>query len=703
MPSKTSAASEPKNSYSICSDSQVQGRLDQSIALWKENRKTLGPFPKGAFEDHAAKNWIIYLLQGEQVVGYLLYRVAKNRAVIAHLCTSSLIRNKGGAHLLFNELISRVNDGHCRGIEVRCRSDYGISRMWPRLGFEFIRNKRGRAKSGSELTVWFYKFDVEDFFYDMMPQQEDDDLTWAILDANIIFKLADPDNITSEEALALTSDTVSAYTRYFVTPEMLVEIERKKNAREKQCSSEFLSNFERIETKRNPYESYRKELSSIWENTKSDRDRSDLNHVAYCAAAGIEYFITQDEGILKKADSILEVSGVNVLRPVEFITQLDQIENTEKYTPRAIARTHVHSSCPIPGSAPELACSFCLPNEGEKQKQLEAKIRASIAHPKQYKTTVVSDENNSPVALLSAKTQGTTKSFQVVRHDGSLFSKTMVQNLVWNELAPSNPNSISTIEFSDEFSPKANSDLLKRLSFLKSSDKWIRFSYNALTKTEKAKEVLSEFLNSTKNLDKETKLGITNFVANAEQYPQHLEVAFWPLKLSDADIPTYLVPIMPNWAYHLFDEKLAEQELWGADPAKHFNIENVYYRSPKPFKTVPGARILWYVSGNKNSQISEIRACSRLTESLTDSAKTLFKKYHRLGIYEWRDLMNLTKGDEHGQITAMRFHQTEYFKTPIKLEEFSKYGINGHPMSPKNIRPDLFAKIYKNGMNLHEK
>ena len=47
---------------------------------------------------------------------------------------------------------------------------------------------------------------------------------------------------------------------------------------------------------------------------------------------------------------------------------------------------------------------------------------------------------------------------------------------------------------------------------------------------------------------------------------------FWPLKIANCEIPTYLVPIQPVWAMHLFDKRLAEGDLLGAIAEKYFHL-----------------------------------------------------------------------------------------------------------------------------------
>ena len=101
-------------SFSVCSNSDKEGRLDSVIKLWRRNSASLGRFPKGAFEEAAQRNWIRYLIKNETVVGYMLFRSAKNRIAIAHLCIAEEVRGCGAAKFLFEDFCKEVDDGHCR-------------------------------------------------------------------------------------------------------------------------------------------------------------------------------------------------------------------------------------------------------------------------------------------------------------------------------------------------------------------------------------------------------------------------------------------------------------------------------------------------------------------------------------------------------------------------------------------------------------
>ena len=677
----------------LCSNSSIGGRVDAIIELWKKNRSTLGLFPRGAFEEHAEKGWIVYLLDGETVAGYLLYRLAKERAAITHLCVNEIYRGTGGARKLFEFFRSEVEDGYCRGVEVKCREDYDISPLWPKLDFQYVKSVPGRGKDATTLVKWFFHFDTSDFFYDMMPKPDDDDQVWAVLDANVLFKLSQPDEKENLESAALLSETVSSYTRYWVTPEIYAEIERRKVSDEKIESRSHADRFDRVEAKRGEIDRYKEMLAPIWEDLSEPRDQSDFMHIVYAAAASISVFITQDGGLLDKANAILDRSGIRVVRPVEFISGLDALENESKYNPSSIARTQYSIQCPLGENAPEIAKAFACVKQGEKQSQLEAKIRAAIANTEDYQVSVVRDADGQYLVLLVEKQDSPGIFMPLLRHDGSAMAQSLMQDIIWKRLAERGNREISQIRIVDEYAGDETLQVFSQRGFFQSNKGLERYSLKQIVSREHALKEIEQVLPD------EQLHGRLSWLER-ESLPR-LEEAFWPLKIEDSSIPTFLVPIQPTWAMHLFDEGLASQQLLGADPNRFFNWENVYYRSSRSVGFEPGARILWYVSGEKGAQISEIRACSRMISSEIDQAKTLFQKYRRLGIYEWRNLMKLTDGDPYAKLMAMRFYQTECFETPIRLEDFDRYGIKSAPYGPRSLTNNQFCEIYRKGMNIH--
>jgi hypothetical protein len=129
----------------------------------------------------------------------------------------------------------------------------------------------------------------------------------------------------------------------------------------------------------------------------------------------------------------------------------------------------------------------------------------------------------------------------------------------------------------------------------------------------------------------------------------------------------------------------------------HLGVEGVYYRSAENNNlTVPG-RILWYVSKDTGDGSMSIKACSQLEEVVVGKPKELFRRFQRLGVYEWRDVYKAAGRDITTDIVAFRFRMTERFKKAVGMDTLEALGIRGPFMSPRKISDSQFASIYTKG------
>ena len=74
-----------------------------------------------------------------------------------------------------------------------------------------------------------------------------------------------------------------------------------------------------------------KELEKILSGS-SVNSISDRKQVASCIAAGIPYFITYDEAIIRKKDVIKTTYDVEIYTPQEFLMKIDQLLESEVFS-----------------------------------------------------------------------------------------------------------------------------------------------------------------------------------------------------------------------------------------------------------------------------------------------------------------------------------------------------------------------------------
>lgn len=168
-----------------------------------------------------------------------------------------------------------------------------------------------------------------------------------------------------------------------------------------------------------------------------------------------------------------------------------------------------------------------------------------------------------------------------------------------------------------------------------------------------------------------------------------LEHALRPLRILDADLPTWIVPIRERWASDLFGYPMM---LVPRDDQLGLGIEHVFYKKQKAGETAPG-RVLWYVSEPR----SEVFGCSLLTDVRDAPPVDLFRRYRRLGVYQLADVQRSQRPD--GMARALNVADTEIFRRPIghkRLRELaSDHGQKIQVQGACKISPELFSSIIK--------
>ena len=152
----------------------------------RANSRTLGFLPEGAYEERAALGQLLVATDHGGLLGYLLYRVSRRRAVIIHLCVAAEQRGRGVARELVNKLCKVTS--HLDGISLRCRTDYAENAMWPKLSFRKVNEIAARSGEGNTLSCWWMGFGKPDLF--TVARTEEDAALDVVLDQNVWLQVA---------------------------------------------------------------------------------------------------------------------------------------------------------------------------------------------------------------------------------------------------------------------------------------------------------------------------------------------------------------------------------------------------------------------------------------------------------------------------------------------------------------------------------
>jgi hypothetical protein len=179
---------------------------------------------------------------------------------------------------------------------------------------------------------------------------------------------------------------------------------------------------------------------------------------------------------------------------------------------------------------------------------------------------------------------------------------------------------------------------------------------------------------------------------------RELEQRIHPGKATFGDLPTWIVPIQPEWAQELFDFRIWDRPLFSAETNLAINPDSVYYKRPKNSPAGEYGRILWYVSGDAEKGGNLIRACSVMTKRVTGPIKDVFRQYERMGVFEWKQIKEHF-GEASAEAVAIEFTDTELLPHPVSFtranEILMQTGMKANQFqSALRITPSTFHKLY---------
>lgn len=652
-------------------------------ALWRAHSNTLGFLPEGAFLDYARQRHLLVSLNHTgHCVGYLLFRETKDKATIVHLCIADDARGQGHAQALVRRLIDMTR--HLRGIGLRCRRDFPAYSFWPKLAFAAISEAPGRAAKGSQTTYFWLDHGHPNLFTQEVAAVD------AVIDSNVFVDLVDSRN---EESLGLLADWLEDSIRLCITPEHYNEFDRSPDSGLRLRRRVQAASYHCLDCAPDEYRKAETLLKPLFQTLGSLQDQSDFRHLVRAIAGGADVFVTRDEPMLDRTDEVYASCGLSIVRPSELIGRIDELLREREYQRFQVAGTR-HISRRRTSTADD-ALIDAIRGSNEAKRRLRAELQPLLANPQRFSCFVVTDSDEQVLAFYVLERQQRLDQIPYLRICSNRLAGTLARSIltgVTHQAARDGKLGVLLTE------PVLTDDLRAActdLGFLSIQIGRLKLVVSGVHSASSLAGKVSEIQIEDSAIRQVMDVLRTPFDARVASELEHL---LWPAKITHTDLPTFVVAIRPEYAQHLFDEGLAKQSLFGADVELALNPESVYYRSASQrIITAPG-RVLWYVSGKgKFAGTMAIRACSRVVEVCVGKPKHLFKRFQRLGVYEWSDVLNTAKGDFARDIMAVRFDDTERIG-PLKWENFQpilkRYGIRTSLESPARIPQAAFNEIY---------
>lgn len=679
--------------------------LETVIELGDANKGTLSFLPRGVFLSHASKGLILVALDNKnKCVGYLMYRIAKreHKIKLLHLCIDPEYRGKKIARKLFEFLKSITQD--YRGISLECRRDYNIHGMWEKLGFIALSERKAKTKDRL-LTYWCYDFGHRNLF-SFNYEQTLKSILCIIIDCKIFQEIY-------LESKALFPDWLESSLNLFITDEVFNYINNLENKAIRQKLKDYASNLDSIAYNQDRFIDICDKLQKFCDNYQLNLVEYELRHLGKAIASDLVIFVTCNDSLLKVANAFYEQFRLSVKSPEEIIIQQEDLLNDKpEYQPIRLARSQLKKYQLTPGEEQDLEKYF-IHDKNETPALFQQQLRLFLNESSKFECNLITREN-FPIALVVYKKDKQHElEITLIRIKDCDLASTLAHHLIYSAILRSIEENKQFTKITDSYLQDVVVTAIKSDHFFQFKDSYFRANISIVNTRKNIANYLKKLTNE---LSKEYNCCnqyadslLTKYEETDIQPLLLAESYFFPAKIIDAEIPTFIIPIKPLWASQLFDENLANQSLFGTvNTELALNIEAVYYKSKygaKQLKPGISGRILWYVSNNyrKNrgfSYVGCIRACSRLEEVIIGKPQDLYHRFRDLGIYEFKDIYEVAKNDLGKDIMAIKFSKTELFYNLIYLPKIQETLKNKTSIqSPVFINKDAFSIIYSLGTN----
>jgi len=651
-------------------------QYERVVELGNANSSTLGFLPYEAIKQAAADGRVLAYVEDGVVKGYTLFgkRARTGDISLTHLCVDRNERGQGIARELVEGIVER--NPHRAGIRLSCRKDYEAHTMWPHLGFQRLGEKPGRGRDRLPLATWWRPIAARTLFDE--PEQYDVRMVVAI-DTNVLLDILERRDFPA--SLALTADWVAEAAELAVTPQSRSELSDQHTADDYVPRSEQ-GDFRTLTPSR---EAWQMKLHALQGKHSTARlGDKDLRVIAQAAASEADYLISRDDDLLRYGSQIEQLTGVSLVRPDDFLLGLQAQGGEHSHQTRIIAASGMSVSpvSEMPSNA-ELS-AFCHDHVGERPSSLRQRLSIATARGGRIEQLVT--DSREPLALGAMYRQDDHVTITVLRSAAGQRSYTAVRQMAHHLRAIAASGGPATIVVDDQTHPSVER-ALRDEGFRSEGSAWMADVRTAIHEPGGA---LPPELDQV-GWDRLT----AHLVRDYERYT-------WPSKVFSGNVPTYVVPIRPEYARVILGYEEPQGRLVELHPRAAGARDNTYYMSPRYFIEAP-ARIIWWVSGG--GPLGGVRAMSWLDEVDTGDPRRLYRKYRDRGVLDEQQVLDSAKRSRKGGrlvATALLFSQTEVFPAPVPIarsrELCDSMNRTGFFQTTKPIDEAAARRFYEEGM-----
>ncbi|MEV7186426.1 GNAT family N-acetyltransferase [Kitasatospora sp. NPDC093102] len=665
--------------------------LAESIALGDRYTKTLGLMTPPAYSKMAEDGGLLAAIEDGVVVGYALFGLPKRtpHVRLAHLCVAQEHRSKGIARLLIETI--RAHHGQRFGIKAKCRRDYGLTGMWTKLGFIPRGEVKGRSKQGHVLDGWWLDFRHPSLFAEV---DSDAQLTVAIDHGVFAHLRGRKPSSEAAESQALEAGWMTDLVELVFTPYLYQDIRDIENEAERVHQRAAAAGLRELSPDPQTVALQSRQLLDA--AAKADPGLTELEarlrYVAEAAASGVHVLATHDPSLTRLADVAWNAVGVRIVAPADVAMHVDELRQAQVYRPADLMGTEFRISEVAPRGEAELV-AFFEQSSSDSGSDFANRLKSLERSPLSWRRELIRDGEGHPVALYAWAVDGRTLLVPVLRTATHPLEETLSRQVLFTLKQTARSYGAHVVHITDPFPSTAAHVAARDDGFLAHQDGLAALVVDvcgtAAVVTEAADTASRELGTTALALP----TGLPAEVASV------VERSWWPAKVMDSELPSFIVPINPVWSTELFNMPVS---LLPRRNELGISREHAYYRaSGHRGESVP-ARLLWYVSQDPSSQEGQMAiGCSRLEQVVVDTAEALFAQFEHLGVYGLEEIRKKVANSTSGTAMALRFSDTELFPNPVtyrRLKSLAKgLGLPLSVMSLTKIDNRLFEAAYQEG------
>ena len=646
------------------------------VELGNANSATLGFLPYAVFNQAAAEGRVLACVEDGEVKGYALYarRVRTGDISLTHLCVDQNQRSRGIARELVEAIVERYPNR--AGIRLSCRKDYDADAMWPHLGFRRLGEKPGRSRAGLPLVAWSRPIAAFPLFDEL---EQDDARIVVAVDTNVLIDILEQRDFPA--SLALTADWVTEAVELVVTAQSHAELSDRLPRGE-----EFESELRKFRTLEPSETAWRATLRSLQDDQVVARVREgDLRVVAQASADDVEYVVSRDEGLLRRATRIERLTGLDLVGPDDFLLRLQELGGEHERQTRSIAVSGLSVS-PVSEMPSNTALSaYCHEHLDERPADLRQRLSVVTAHPS-GRIEQLASEDGEPLALGAMYRDGDLVTVTALRSTPGALSNAAARQMVHHIRTIVSADGPATIVVDDQTRSPVDR-ALRDEGFRAEGSAWkAAVQIGVLGPGDRLPLELERI-----GWDRLS----GHLVRDFEQYA-------WPLKIFTGGVTSYMVPIKPEYARVILGYEEPQLRLFEQHRRAAVARHNVYYMSPRRFVEAP-ARIIWWVSGG--GSLGGMRAVSWLDEVETGDPRRLHRRYRNFGVLDENQVIGTAKQSKQSgrpEATAMVFSQTEMFTEPVSIarsrEICDSMKQNSYFITTRRIEENTIRELYEEGM-----